>query len=154
MVRVVTIEREYGSGAPAIARKLSDRLHWKLWDRLLTQEIARLADCDLASVEAWEERKDPLYYELFKSFLRGSFEASLQVHRLKLLDADRIVTITERVVKQAAASGNCVIVGRGSQYFLQERRDTYHVFIYAPFEEKIRRERRNGRSAVQARQLV
>jgi cytidylate kinase len=154
MIRVVTIEREYGSGGPAIAQKLADRLGWTLWDRRLTREIARLADCDLAAVERREERKDPLYYRLFKSFLRGSFEASLQVHRLKLLDSDRILAITQRVVREAAAAGSCVIVGRGSQYFLQERRDTYHVFIYAPFDEKIRRERQNGRSALQARQLV
>jgi cytidylate kinase len=154
MIRVITVEREYGSGGPVIAKKLADHLGWKLWDQMLTREIARLADCSLAAVQQREERKDPLYYRLFKSFLRGSFEASLQVHRLKLLDADRIVTITERVVKEAAAAGSCVIVGRGSQYFLHERPDAYHVFIYAPFDEKIRRERQNGKSAVEARQLV
>jgi cytidylate kinase len=154
MIRVITVEREYGSGGPVIAKKLADHLGWKLWDQMLTREIARLADCSLAAVQQREERKDPLYYRLFKSFLRGSFEASLQVHRLKLLDADRILTITRRVVMEAAAAGSCVIVGRGSQYFLHERPDTYHVFIYAPFDEKIRRERQNGRSAVEARQLV
>ena len=154
MIRVITVEREYGSGGPVIAKKLADHLGWKLWDQMLTREIARLADCTLAAVEQREERKDPLYYRLFKSFLRGSFEASLQVHRLKLLDADRILTITRRVVMEAASAGSCVIVGRGSQYFLHERPDAYHVFIYAPFDEKIRRERQNGRSAVEARQLV
>jgi cytidylate kinase len=154
MIKIITVEREYGSGGPVIAKKLADHLGWKLWDQMLTQEIARLADCNLTAVEQREERNDPLYYRLFKSFLRGSFEASLQTHRLKLLDADRIVALTQRVVREAADAGNCVIVGRGSQYFLQERRDTYHVFIYAPFEEKIRRERQNGKSALQARQLV
>lgn len=154
MIRVITVEREYGSGGPIIAQKLTDHLGWKLWDQMLTREIARLADCTLAAVQQREERKDPLYYRLFKSFLRGSFEANLQAHRLKLLDADRILTITRRVVMEAASAGSCVIVGRGSQYFLHERPDTYHVFIYAPFDEKIRRERQNGRSAVEARQLV
>jgi len=154
MIRVITVEREYGSGGQAIAQKLADRLGWTLWDRMLTREIARLADCDLAAVECREERKDPLYYRLFKSFLRGSFEANLQPHRLKLLDADCIVAFSKKVVEEAAAAGQCVIVGRGSQYFLQGRQDAYHVFIYAPFEEKIRRERQQGRSALQARQFV
>lgn len=154
MIKVITVEREYGSGGPVIAKKLADHLGWKLWDQALTREIARLADCTLAAVARREERKDPLYYRLFKSFLRGSFEASLQVHRLKLLDADRILAITKKVVQEAAAASNCVIVGRGSQYFLQERQDTYHVFIYAPFGEKIRREQLQGKSASQARHLV
>jgi cytidylate kinase len=154
MIGVITMEREYGSGGPAIAQKLADRLGWTLWDRMLTREIARLADCDLAAVECREERKDPLYYRLFKSFLRGSFEANLQVHRLKLLDADRIVAISKKVVQEAAAAGRCVILGRGSQYFLQGRQNTYHVFIYAPYAEKIRREQQQGKSASQARHLV
>ncbi len=154
MIRVITVDREYGSGGPAIARKLAEHLGWTLWDERLTREIARLAECDLASVERREERKDPLYYRLFKSFLRGSFEGNLQAHRLRPLDADRIFEITERVVRDASAAGNCVLVGRGSAYFLRDRPDAYHAFIYAPFDEKIRRERQAGRNAAQAARLV
>ena len=43
MFRLVTIEREYGCGAAAIAAQLADHLGWKLWDHLITEEIARLA---------------------------------------------------------------------------------------------------------------
>lgn len=56
MVRIITIEREYGCGAGQIARKLADRPGWKLWDQLLMQEIARLANCELSAVEQREER--------------------------------------------------------------------------------------------------
>jgi cytidylate kinase len=70
------------------------------------------------------------------------------------LDADRIVTITRHVVRAAAAAENCVIVGRGSQYFLRDRTDTYHVFICAPYEEKLRRELQSGKSATQAKKLI
>lgn len=154
MIRIITVEREYGCGGTLIAKRLAARLGWKLWDQALTREIARRADCDLTAVERREERKDPLYYRLFKSFLRGSFEANLNLHRLQLLDSDRIVMITQRIVWDAAGAGNCVIVGRGSQYFLQDRPDVYHMFVYAPLEEKIRRERSGGKSAIQARRLV
>ena len=154
MIKVLTIEREYGSGGPVIAKKLAERLGWKLWDQLLTQEIARAAECNLAAVEQREERRDPLYYRLFKSFLRGSFEANLNLHRLNLLDSDRIVAITQRVVEAVAAEGNCVIVGRGSQYFLQDCRDAYHVFVYAPYAEKVRREQQSGKTLREAENLV
>jgi cytidylate kinase len=153
-VRIVTIDREYGAGGPAIAAKLADRLGWALWDQRLSLEIARRADCELSAVQKREERKDPLYYRLFKSFLRGSFEATLQANRLGLLDADRILAITSALVREAAAEGRCVIVGRGSQYFLSDRSDVYHVFVYASDEEKIRREQAKGRTAAHARRLV
>src|SRR5262245_46775296 len=145
-IRVVTIEREFGSGAAVIAKLLAERLGWKLWDQELTTEIARLAQCDRTQVAEREERMDPLYYRLLKSFLRGSFEGSLNIHRLKLLDTDVIFRLTEQIVHEVGAAGNCVIVGRGSAFFLQEQSDALHVFLYAPKEDKTRRLLESGRS--------
>src|ERR1700728_3266468 len=101
MIRIVTIEREYGSGGGEIAQLLAKHLGWKLWDQDLTEEIARLANCPKAVVEVREERTDPLYYRLFKSFLRGSYEGSLNAHKLNVVDSESILKITERVVQHA-----------------------------------------------------
>jgi len=154
MIKIVTIEREYGSGGGEIAQLLAKQLGWKLWDQLLTEEIARLAECPKAVVEVREERTDPLYYRLFKSFLRGSYEGSLNAPKLKLVDSESILKITERVVQHAAKTGNSVIVGRGSQHFLRDRQDTLRVFLYAPRENKVRRLLTRGKSEKEAEQLV
>jgi cytidylate kinase len=153
-VRIITIDREYGSGAPAIAKLLAERLGWKLWDQQLTSEIARLAQCDNAQVAKREERMDPLYYRLMKSFLRGSFEGNLNVQRLKLLDTDVIFRLTQRIIHAAADEGNCVLVGRGSAFFLENRKDAFHVFIYAPATEKVRRLTESGIGRGEAIRLV
>jgi cytidylate kinase len=154
MIRIVTVEREYGCGGGVIARRLAERLGWKLWDQQLTEEIARLANCPKAVVEVREERTDPLYYRLFKSFLRGSYEGSLNAHKLKLVDSESILKITERVVRHAAGSGSCVIVGRGSQHFLQSQPDTLRVFLYARREDKVRRLISGGKTEKEAQELV
>jgi hypothetical protein len=154
MIKIVTIEREYGSGGGEIAQQLAKHLDWKLWDQLLTEEIARLADCPKSIVEGREERTDPLYYRLFKSFLRGSYEGSLNAHKLKLVDSECILKFTEQVVQDAAKAGNSVIVGRGSQQFLKSRQDTLRVFLYAPREDKFRRLLARGKSEKDAEQLV
>jgi cytidylate kinase len=154
MIKIVTIEREYGSGGGEIAQLLAKHLGWKLWDQLLTEEIARLAECPKAVVEVREERTDPLYYRLFKSFLRGSYEGSINAHKLKLVDSESILNMTERVVQHAAKTGNSVIVGRGSQHFLRDRQDTLRVFLYAPKQEKVRRLLARGKSEKEAEQLV
>jgi cytidylate kinase len=154
MVKVITVEREFGSGGPDIAKLLADKLGWKLWDQTLTTEIARRAQCERVEVEQREERTDPLYYRLLKSFLRGSFEGSLNVHRLRLLDADSIFRITQRLIHEVAAEGHCVIVGRGSAFFLEDEKDAYHVFLYAPYEEKIRRLVAGGKDQDEAARLV
>jgi cytidylate kinase len=154
MIKIITIEREYGCGGGEIAQLLAKQLGWKLWDQLLTEEIARLANCPKAVVEVREERTDPLYYRLFKSFLRGSYEGSINAHRLKLVDSESILRITQRVVEHAAQKGNSVIVGRGSQHFLKSRPDTLRIFLYAPRQDKVRRLLQRGKSEQEADQLV
>jgi cytidylate kinase-like protein len=154
MIKIITIEREYGCGGGEIAQTLASGLGWKLWDQRLTEEIARLAHCPKAVVEAREERNDPLYYRLFKSFMRGSYEGSINAPKLNLVDSETILRITRRVVEHAAEHGNCVIVGRGSQQFLKDRPDTLRVFLYAPREDKVRRLLARGKNEQEAEELV
>jgi len=154
MIRISTIEREFGSGGGVIAEKVATRLGWKLWDQLLTEEIARRMDCDCRAVEEHEERRDPAYYRLLKAFMRGSFEGSLNAPRLKMVDTDCVREVTQQILKEVAEAGNCVIVGRGSAYYLGGRRDAFHVFIYAPFEDKVRRLRALGKSEKEATELA
>jgi cytidylate kinase len=140
MVNVITIEREFGCGASEIASLIASRLGWSLWDERLTQEIARLTESTPEAVEQREWRTDPGVYRIFKDFLRGAFEGGLPpTSRLHLLDARRIAAVSEIAVKAALSSGPSVIVGRGSQFFLRNRKDVFHVFLYASRDYKIGR---------------
>ena len=140
MIRSITIEREFGCGGSEIAAKLAEILGWKLWDHELTQEIARLTHSTPQIVEQREWKNDPAVYRVFKSFLRGAFEGGLPpTDRLELLDARRIAAVSELAVNHALSDGSCVIVGRGSQYFLRNRKDVFRTFLYASRTSKIQR---------------
>ena len=140
MIQAVSIEREFGCGGSEIAARLAQLLGWKLWDHELTQEIARLTHSTPQAVEKREWRSDPAVYRVFKSFLRGAFEGGLPpTDRLELLDARRIAAVSEQAVNHALSGGPCVIVGRGSQYFLRNRKDVFRVFLYASRDFKIHR---------------
>jgi hypothetical protein len=140
MIRAITIEREFGCGASEIAGLVAKRLGWSLWDERLTQEIARLTGSTPQAVERREWRTDPVVYRIFKDFLRGAFEGGLPpANRLHLLDARRIAAVSETAVNGAFSSGPSVIVGRGAQIFLRNRKDVFHVFLYASRDHKIRR---------------
>jgi len=58
---------------------------------------------------------------------------------LELLDARRIATVSDLAVNHALSGGPCVIVGRGSQYFLRDRKDVFRAFLYASRTSKIHR---------------
>ena len=152
MFRTITVEREFGCGAGAIAVSLAKKLNWKLWDRSLTEEIAKLANVDCATVERCDERIDSTFYRLARAFWRGSYERTSPL--ATTFDADCMVPLVQRLLQQAAKAGQSVIVGRGAPYFLRERSDTFHVFLYAPRAEKMRRLLASGRGPEESEELL
>jgi cytidylate kinase len=154
MTRIITIEREYGCGAANIAGTIAGRLGWKLWDQEITAEIARRLKCKHEMVAEREERCDSVFYRLIKAFMRGSFEARIDTAGLEVLDAEHLAILFEKVVTDVAERGDCVIVGRGAPWFLRHRDDAFHVFLYAPYEEKMRRTLAQGESERDAASLL
>jgi len=153
MFRLITIEREYGSGAAAIAASLAEQLGWKLWDHLLTEEIARIARVDPSAVLRCDDRMDSRVHRLAKVFWRGSYERSTPLGN-QIFDTDRMVAMMQDIMNRIAHEGNAVIVGRGAPYFLRENPDAFHIFLYAPRAEKIRRTIADGHSQEEAEEMV
>jgi cytidylate kinase len=154
MIRILTVEREYGSGAANISATLAHRLGWKLWDKEITEEIARRLRCKASAVAEREERVDSMFYRMIKVFMRGSFEPRTDTAGLELLDAESLAGLFGTVITEIGEKGNCVIVGRGAAYFLRDRKDVFNLFLYAPYEEKLRRTIAQSNTPEQARQLL
>jgi cytidylate kinase len=154
MYRIITVEREYGSGGGEIACELAKRLGWKVWDHALTEEIAKVANVECSTVERCEERADSTFQRLVKVFLRGSYERSIALPGSETFDTDRFVAVGQQVMEKIAQAGNGVIVGRGAPYFLRLRGDAFHVFLYAPRSEKLNRLLKVGKSMKEAEELL
>jgi cytidylate kinase len=153
MLRVITIEREYGAGGAPIAAALARHLNWKLWDQLLTQEIARIANVDPSAVMSCDERVDSTLRRFAKAFWRGSYERGSSLGQ-QVFDTDRMMSLMQGIMDRIGREGNAVVVGRGAPYFLRENPDAFHVFLYAPRAEKIRRLLADGHSEEEAEELV
>ncbi|MBV8812345.1 MAG: cytidylate kinase-like family protein [Acidobacteriaceae bacterium] len=155
LIKIITIEREYGCGAADIAKELAGRLGWALWDHEITCAIAKRLNCDVRSVERREEKPDPTFYRLIKVFMRGSYEEHYSGgDPVELLDGETLARLFEKVVTDLAGRGPCVIVGRGSPWFLRTRDDVLRTFLYAPYEEKLRRMLERGVSHEEAEDLL
>jgi len=153
MFRVITIEREYGCGGGDVASQLAQHLGWKLWDHLLTEEIARLAHVSPSAVKRCDERMDSRLYRLARTFWRGSYERSSPLGN-EVFDTDRMMTLMQGIMNRIGQEGNAVVVGRGAPFFLRENPDAFHVFLYAPRAEKIRRIVNDGQTRSEAEDLV
>jgi Cytidylate kinase len=100
-----------------------------------------------------DERRDSTLHRLAKVFWRGSYERSSPLGS-QMFDTDRMVTMMQDIMNRIGREGNAVVVGRGAPYFLRENPDTFHVFLYAPRAEKIRRTIADGHSREEAEDLV
>ena len=154
MFRVITIEREYGCGAASIAVQLAKRLRWKLWDQLLTEEIARLANVERSAVMRCDERMDSRLHRLAKTFWRGSYERNSASLGNQIFDTDCMMSMMQEIMDKIGREGNAVVVGRGAPYLLRENPEAFHVFLYAPRSEKIRRIVADGHSREDAVEQV
>jgi cytidylate kinase len=153
MFRLITIEREYGCGGAAIAEQLARHLGWKLWDQLLTEEISRVAHVEASAVRRCDEKVDGRLYRLAKSFWRGSYDRGAPADG-KAFDADCMMEMVQEILNRVADEGNAVVVGRGAPYLLRERPDAFHIFLYAPRAEKVRRLLEENHTVEEAEDLV
>jgi cytidylate kinase len=142
MFRALTIAREYGSGGAAIGRSISEQLGWKLLDRGFIESIARAAKVDPQLARRFDERTDSWLERLAHQgagLWRGAFEGAVIVTHPDFFDAETMAALARNLIQEAYQQGNCVIVGRGAQCVLQDRKDAFHVFVYAPWAERIAR---------------
>ncbi len=154
MFRVLTISREYGSGGAVIGRRVSEQLGWKLLDKVFIENIARAAKVDPQLARRFDERTDSWLERLAHQgagLWRGAFEGAVLVSPPDFFDAETMAMLAQNLTEEAYRRGNCVIVGRGAQCVLQSRKDAFHVFIYAPWPERIARirERLPGQANVE-----
>ena len=138
--RILTVNREFGSGGGRIAQTIAQWLGWKLLDREIIDAIAYAAHVEKKVVSKYDEHVESWLTRLNQQAMRSAaLAAGLEAGDDALFDAGSMVKITQKVLEEAYAEGNCVIVGRGSQCVLQHKPDVYHVFVYAPLKERIKR---------------
>lgn len=138
MIRVITVEREYGSRGAEYAHHLAKQLGWRLIDQCLLDEIAEKAGVSPKLAERCDERLDPWFYRVGKAFWHGSLERLPALPESEFFDSGRMVEFVREYLLQIAEQGNCVVVGRGAACILAKAPSTFHVFVYASLWRKIR----------------
>ena len=153
--RVLTVNREFGSGGGRIAESIAGWLGWKLLDRDIIDAIAYAAHVEKSVVRHYDEHVDSWLRRINQQAMRSAtLAAGLELGEGSVFDAEQMVKLTQKIVEEAHTEGNCVIVGRGSQCILQHKPDVYHVFVYAPYKERILRLRKRLEKCANVEQRI
>lgn len=153
--RVLTVNREFGSGGASIAQIIAERLGWKLLDKEIIDAIAYAAHVDPSAVRPYDERVSSWLRRLNQQAMRSAaLAAGLELGDDAVFDAEQTVKISQKIIEKAHADGSYVIVGRGSQCVLQCQPDVFHIFVYAPLKLRIARLSRTLEKGVNVEQRI
>ncbi|HEU5437867.1 MAG TPA: cytidylate kinase-like family protein [Ktedonobacterales bacterium] len=136
LMRIVTMSREYGSGGGEVAARLAARLDWTLIDHEIVAQVARRLGVPEDEAEQYDERGEGLLMRLLAGM--RSYEPTIPVPPpMAISDEQRYRDALRQTVEAACDEGHVVIVGRGAQVLLRDRRDVLHVRLVAPLEARI-----------------
>ena len=112
---IITISRMYGSGGSDVAAHVATSLGWHLLDNALVDAVAERLGVPVAEVEEREERVPTLVQRLAASLAMSAPEILPGPSTATLPPSEeRLITVTERIIQEACARGNVVLVGRGA----------------------------------------
>lgn len=130
MNRIITISREFGSGGREIGKRLADELKIPYYDREIITEIAKETGMTQEYINKFSETGITNYpFQFAKSFTTYS---GLQSGMIQILISQ------QKVLKEIAKKGDCIIVGRGADVILKDY-DPFNIFVYADMKSKIKR---------------
>jgi cytidylate kinase len=144
-VPVITIARQYGAGGESVGKMLAARLKTEFLGPALIDEVAHRLELPKEEVEAADEQPGSFLSRLLVALAAASPEqvatsespAYTPPYADPQLDARRaVLEYTQQVIKEAARSGNVVILGRGGAYILSDFPGALHVFLRAPESER------------------
>lgn len=138
---VITIAREFGAGGRTLGTMLADKLGYTLIDEEIVEMIALEANVPTGDVDSIADDKGDEGFlskllHRFGPFRQGYVGVSMEKNP-GYIDGDLYISLLHKVIPRIAADGNVVIIGRGGQYILADRPDTYHFLLVADLEHRI-----------------
>ena len=130
---VILIGRQFGSGGHDIGKALAEKLGYAFYDQEIIEMTAGTTGYTPEFIQKNEEMMTSSFlYDLVNQMYMYA-QADEEAPKDKIYEAE------SKVVKELAEKGNCVIVGRCSDYVLRDNRNCLRVFFSAPMGNRIKR---------------
>lgn len=130
---VIVIGRQYGSGGHDIGKALAEKLGYEFYDQEIIEMIAGTIGMSPNFISRQEETmiNNLLYDFANQMYLYGD--------KVEESPKDKIFEAESKTIKELAEKGNCVIVGRCSDYILRDQENVLKLFLSAPLKARIKR---------------
>ena len=133
--KIVTISRQYGSGGRYIGENLAKAMGVPCYDEKLIDMVAKKSGFAQSFVaEKGERMTGSLLFNIASSL---SFANNVFSTNNGVTLQDEIYFTQNRIIKELADKGPCVIVGRCADAILKDDPDCIGIFLSAPLKTRI-----------------
>ncbi|MFQ6041499.1 MAG: AAA family ATPase [Candidatus Poribacteria bacterium] len=146
---VITVSRQFGSEGDVVARKVAALLKYDYVDKELITEVARRADVHPDEVRKFDERLESPIMRFLRRLIipAGTYPITEipewtvfyeePIERMPIQDQKDYLKFIRTTIEQLWQRDNVVIVGRGGQVILRDKKDVFHVRIIAPLQHRL-----------------
>ena len=148
---VITISRQFGSEGDIVAKKVAELLKYDYVNKELIFEVARRANVHPDEVEKFDERlESPVMRFLRRLIIPRTYPILVSempewtilyetepIEKMSLQSQKEYLKFIRTTIEQLWQRGNVVIVGRGGQVILRDKKNVFHVRIIASLEHRL-----------------
>lgn len=128
---VVTIARQFGSLGRPIAKLMSEKLGIEYYDRDIVEQAAKKLNLPVSQIDELEEK--------VKKTTKNSYKRMMYpLGTQSSAEQDRIFEAQQNIMNFLVERESCIIVGRCSDFILSDEENAVHIYIYAPYEERVK----------------
>ena len=135
---IITISRQFGTGGLTLGSKLAEKLSYTLVDEEIIKLISQEAKVSKDWVQALEKEAGGKLHHFVNHLVPRTLVDRILADQRGYIDEEIYVNLLDQIIRQIADKDNCIIIGRGGQYILKGRPDTFHILLVADLEDRIR----------------
>ncbi|MDX9785966.1 MAG: cytidylate kinase-like family protein [Desulfobacterales bacterium] len=134
---VVTISRQFGAGGLTLGKMIAQKNGYTLFDSEILTMVAEKAKVSTDWVKAMEKEAGGTFQKILSGLVSKSLVDRILSDEHGYIDEVIYVDLLDKIITKIADEGNAVIIGRGSQYILKERKGVISVLLVAEKDDRI-----------------
>ena len=134
---VITISRQFGAGGITLGKMIAESLGYTFADSDILQRVAKEANVSTHWVESFEKEAGSKLSRMISGMISKRWLDRVLADERGYLDEQIYLDYLVLIIAQFADEGNVVILGRGSQYILNDHPETVHILLVDGFESRV-----------------
>lgn len=135
---VITISRQFGAGGITLGKMVADAMSYTFADNDIIQRVAKEANVSTHWIESFEKEAGSKLSRLISSMVSKRWLDRVLADERGYLDEKIYLDYLVLIIAQFADEGDVVILGRGSQYILDDHPDAFHILLVDEFENRVK----------------